>query len=274
MKLVFFKKSPSYKQLKQLVKQVFQDTTNFSFVKREVKSFVVISQERVGSTLLMDTLGSHPQISVDCHCFFTYKKLPHKFQIIKRQDYVRSRKNVYGYKFRASYRPLEDDPEQFRELLQQLISRGTVVIRLNRENKFLQVLSSLKVKHSGRLHSTDKSNKREVLSSYNNTFNSFYIDTDTLLEKIKYYELLSNFEETSLQGLPYISLTYEENLERSEYRKKTSERIFNALDLQPFPITTRYEKISKIKPFNYISNYDQVIECLRNEGYERYLDSL
>ena len=256
-------KNISLKTTKDKLKKIYQDSIYFSWKKSKLKYFIVITQERSGSTCLLDLLSSHPQILTNPHVFYNYKKLPVNFA---KEQFVYSHKNVRGFKFRIQPFNLAYNIENrniARKSLQDLIDQGVTIIYLKRENILRQAISHLIA------DATKKQNFRKGQKPIKLT--SIEIVSEEIVNYMKSRELALKFEHETLQGLPHISLTYEQDLQNEECHQITMDKVCQALDLNSSPTITRYARISNNKLSDYIINYDEIAEVLNNSSYGQYL---
>ena len=252
------------KETKYQLKNIYQNLIYFSFKKAKLKYFIVITQERSGSTCLLDLLSSHPQILTNPHVFFNYKKLPVNFA---KEQFIYSYKNVHGFKFRIQPYHLEYNSQNRKiaqKSLQGLIENGVVIVHLQRENLLKQAISYLIA------DTTKKQNFRKGQKPIKNT--SITIEPQELINYMKWSELSLKFERETLQELPHVSLTYEKDLQKEEYHQMTMDKVCQALSLNSAPTITRYARISAKKPSDYITNYDEIAEALHSSGYGHYLN--
>ena len=100
--------------------------------------FLIFSQGRTGSTLLMDLLSSHPEIHCDGELL--YYRVPFPAQFVKLKSALTLKKH-FGFKVKI-YQLVEiqniKDP---REFIMEFYNRGWKIISLKRENLLRHVIS-------------------------------------------------------------------------------------------------------------------------------------
>ncbi|MDJ0689963.1 MAG: hypothetical protein QNJ41_15780 [Xenococcaceae cyanobacterium MO_188.B32] len=252
------------KKNKDRLKSIYHSLIYFSFKKIKLKYFIVITRERSGSTCLLDLLSSHPKILTNPHDFFNYKKVPVNFA---EERLIHSSKNVHGFKFRIQPFYLDYNVENrniAQKSLQNLTEKGGTLIHLQRKNLLKQGISHLIA------NATKKENFRKGQKPIKIT--SVEIDPQELMKYIKSNELALKFEQETLQELPHVSLTYEKDLQKQDCHQITMDKVCQALNLNSAPTITRYTRISANKLSDYILNYDEIAEIVKNSGYGQYLE--
>lgn len=246
--------------IRTFTKSAYKEIKNLSIFKKEAHYFLLISQERTGSTLLSDLISFHPSILMDRHYFYRPDNWPSRWQEGKK---IYSRKPIRGCKFKMADDPYQSSPQEARGFL-QTTGADMSIIRLNRNNKFRQGLSSYLADLRDKIH--------ERSDEENSPDKKFRIDPDHLIEDyIKYFEKLTDFQDQALNGTDYCEVTYELDLKKQDRHQATANRVFRHLDLDLSPVETRFKKMTPFDLSKIISNPDEVKARLSKSPYGKYL---
>ncbi len=79
-------------------------------------------------------------------------------------------------------------------------------------------------------------------------------------------------ENEILKDIPVLSLSYEDDLSEEEFHQKTIEKICNYIDIPSFKASSRIVKNIPVELYDYIENYNELKEALRNTKYYEYLN--
>jgi len=175
-----------------------------------------------------------------------------------------SPKSVFGFKL-LSYqlRDLQDfkDPKAF---LQSLIDQGYKLIHLRRENNFRQVLSRLYAEHRMTYHAA-KGQKTTPLEKT-------HLDVPNLLVQLERSASLDTFESEVLDGLKFLYVSYENDLEDNSRHPETTKRVFDFLELEYHEPKAKLKKITTQELSGFISNADEVEKELSQSKFKHFLD--
>lgn len=83
--------------------------------------------------------------------------------------------------------------------------------------------------------------------------------------------MLAKYEQELLEGVPHLSLTYEENIRDSENHQKTVDEICTFLGVSSTSVMSNYEKIAPPKLQDGVANYNELARRLKGTSYEKYL---
>ncbi len=249
MLINMLKKSEYVRKKYHGIKDFFYGLKYFSGTKKGLKYFIVVCQARTGSTLLMDLLGSHPNIKVDHHSFFKIDNLKHKIT----QQKANTRKFCRGFKFRLYDDGKEYDFSKMYQFFCSLDNADIKMIHLIRKNQLRQSLSAEVVdyyKKIGltRLHSKDK----------NPEIPKIKVDIQKTLNRINYSRKLLKAENDLLKHFRHHTVNYEKDLLHSTDHQKTSDKIFAFLGLPSAKVSSDYRKTSIDNPSEYIDNFNQL----------------
>lgn len=213
--------------------------------------FLLITRERSGSTAWMDLVGRHPELLCDPHDFLAPQRW---FPELDRKRTLYTTRPTRGYKLKICYDYLAEDAESVRHFLLERQQHGIRLVRFYRKNLLRQALSSAMVKATGQLHQLKGSEQKRERRR---------IDIQNFKRAAIYMQGLSEFEEAALQGVPHLSLAYEESLEKPENTPAATVRFFEYLGLKPMPVDTQYRK-PPVRPLHEtVANPEEVMAVLR-----------
>jgi LPS sulfotransferase NodH len=249
-------------RVKRLTKKALREMSYFSPLPHEARYFIVVCQERTGSTLLSDLLSFHPRILMDIHYFYTADTWPTEYTDGHR---IFSRKPVRGSKFKVTHTPRQTPIEDARAQLSALSERISI-IRLTRRNKLRQALSA--INHNTPQHIwKDKGPHAEKKAA-----GQAVINVEKFLESVAYYDRLTTFEDNVLTDIPHHEVVYERDLLPQDRHQSTATAAFEYLGLPPAPVETRLKKTSKSDLHDYIGNFDEVYEAIKDTKYVQFVD--
>ncbi len=225
--------------------------------------FVIYGQGRSGSSVLLDLIGSHPDVYCESEIF--NEKVAAR--LLKPWDYLHARadlspKPAYGCKMKI-YQMTDDqgieDPHRF---MLDLHSGGWKVIYLVREDLFRKALSLVVAETRGQF--LDR-------KSGGTGVDSIAIDPTRLEAAMRERRNADEAELAALEGIPHVRVTYEEDLLNSANHQAVSDRVLEYLGLETAPVETRYVRTSRAQVSDYLSNYGEVHEYLSGTEFASYL---
>jgi len=248
-------------RFKRGAKKALREIKYFSPLPANARYFILICQERTGSTLFSDLLSFHRDILMDRHHFYTPETWPESY----RDGHVFfSRKPVRGYKFKVTHTPRKTSAQKTRTQLHTL-SQHISIIRLKRLNKLRQALSA--INHHTPLHQW-KDDKLPTQSEND----APVVNVDRFMESIRYYDRLTAFEDDVLNDVPHHEVIYERDLLPQDQHQATATSAFEHLGLAPARVETRLKKISKSNLHDYIGNFDEVYDAIKDTKFVRFVD--
>jgi LPS sulfotransferase NodH len=247
--------------IKRGLKKALREMKYFSPLPKTARYFILICQERTGSTLFSDLLSFHDDILMDRHHFYTPETWPSSYQ---DGHIIFSRKPVRGYKFKVTHAPRKTPVEKTKAQLNTL-SQNASIIRLKRQNKLRQALSAIN-------HHTPLHQWKDDKQSTQGENGAPVINVDRLLESIHYYDRLTAFEDEVLKDVPHHEVIYERDLLPQDQHQATATSAFEHLGLAPARVETRLKKISKSDLRDYIGNFDEVYEAIKGTKFVQFLD--
>lgn len=237
-----------------------------SLLTREVPDvcFIVFAQGRTGGTLLTELLDCHPKI----HCAGEVLSIGKtRIPLLAPYHYTlgaacHSGATVYGYRVKV-YQLSRHQRRNPRRFLRQAHAEGWKIVYLRRKNLLRHALSNVVAEHLGQWN-YKKSEKLER--------EPVRVDADDLLTRIGRREKYLAAEAEALDGLPYLEIIYEDDLEPETAKQATCDRIFDFLGVGSSPVETSLKKINKGPLKEFIANYEEVKTRIADAGYHRYLD--
>lgn len=234
----------------------------FLGVNKPKIKFVIFCHGRSGSTLLLDLLNSHPQVSCDGEILS--RKVFSPSALIKCRSLM-SNKEVYGFKL-LSYQ-IRDvqkmvNPRSFMKAIHNKVYK---VIFLRRSNLLRLVLSVLYAEFRNEWH--HKITDGEV------SHLKMKVDVENMLKMLKESEETYRFESEIMKEIPHFSLIYEEDLENRNTHDATLNKITDYLKIaNSVSSTPDVVKITPKRLEDFVENLAEVENALIENSYEEYLE--
>jgi len=225
--------------------------------------FVLFARGRSGTTLLLSMLNAHPAVEADGEIL--RRRVLRPLRMVK-QCKAQTQAPVYGFKL-LSYqlRSLQTHLSDRRAFLEALGERGYRVLYLRRRNLLRHALSGLYAEHRRRWHQTDTdATDRPAIR----------VRRDDLFRWLDGSAQLRRFEQEVLDGLPHLSLTYEEHLEDPARHADTLRRVTGRLDLAPIAPDTSLRKTTPRRLSDLATNPDDVRRWVAASPYARFLSTV
>lgn len=251
--------------LRHRLKRLYVETTHFSPIPRRAQYFVIVSQERTGSTLLSTLLSFHPELLTDMDIFYTPNTWSARRRTGRRLFTTRP---VRGFKFKDTHAPLQNSVHATREFLQRQCDAGLRIVRLQRHDVLRQAISSYMVGARNGLHAW---NNREAYPASERS--SVAVDVDEVYGRMVYFARLTRFQNRMLEGTPHLSISYESDLRNSGQHQSTANRIFDHLGLETHPVETQLRKLTPNNLAEVVANVDELTDRLRDTPFESYVVS-
>lgn len=224
------------------------------------KRFIIFGEGRCGSTALVSRLGSLD--GVHCDNEVLAYKIPFPYQHILMCA-SRSKSDVYGCKVLA-FHIRDKQPISDRDgFVKQLHKDGFKIIHLRRENLIHHAMSNIRANKFG--YHQQKAKKRKKTGKVT-------VDLDELMGWMKRTESLYAYEETLLEGVPSLTLTYENHIASEEKQHRMMPLVCEFLDIPYEAGSCAYDKISPRSLRDSIENYDDIVIALTGTKYAAYLD--
>ena len=250
--------------LRHSLKRLWAELQVASPVPRRAQFFVVVSQERTGSTLLSTLLSYHPSVLMDMDVFFTPETWPSSRRSGRR---VFSRRPVRGFKFKGGHAPLRDSVEDAHEFLRTQQEAGLRIIRLQRHDLLRQAISSYMVGARNELHAwngrTDTKPQRP---------SQVAVDVEDVFGRMEYFDRLTRFQDKMLRDVPHLAISYEAHLLDAAHHQSTADQIFEHLGLARHPVETQLRKLTPNTLSDVVSNVDQLAARLQGTRFASFLE--
>jgi LPS sulfotransferase NodH len=225
--------------------------------------FVLFARGRSGTTLLLSMLNAHPAVEADGEILRRRVLCP--LRLVKQYE-AQTQSPVYGFKL-LSYqlRSLQSHLSDRRAFLESLVERGHRVLYLRRRNLLRHALSGLYAEHRRRWHQTATGAAARP---------AIRVHRDDLFRWLDGSAQLRRFEQEVLDGLPHLSLTYEEHLEDPTRHADTLRRVTGQLDLAPIAPDTSLRKTTPRRLSDLATNPDAVRRWVAASPYARFLSAV
>lgn len=231
--------------------------TNQIFGNIEYRKFVIISDARTGSTLLMALLDNHPEIIAKGELF---KQLRGKTTLDIWNDLFRKRpKKVKWVGFKLFYdHPWNSGERKVWDLIEE--DKGIVIIHLVRNNKIRSYVSKqigLKTKLW-----TEGVNQPNTLTLEDKKVN---IDPRQCIENIEKIDRLESDTKKRFRDHNLIPVSYEE---LSTDKNATMNRVYKELNVTELEIQTNLKKQNPEKLQDLVLNYEELRKYLSNTRWD------
>lgn len=225
------------------------------------RRFVIFGRGRSGTTALVSLLNALPGVWCEGEILRNCLPFPH---LHVRGRSALSREPVYGckilsYQVRDVQRTLRAPTDFLRTLH---YDDGFRILYLRRANLLRHALSNIRARAEG------FSRKK----GEGGTSSALRVDPDTVVEWMRSSEALQAYEHQLLEGVPHLSLTYEENIRDPSRHQQTVDDICEFLGIESAPVQTPYEKMAPPSLQDGVANYEALVERLDGTSYAQYLD--
>ncbi len=237
--------------------------------KKTQRKFIVYGQSRSGSTLLIDLIDSHPEITCEGELLESdwgylpsnrlcslVKLYPYPFFNYRRRL---AKTKVYGFKLFCFHL------RNKQKAIQRLSRTGWKIIYLKRNNLFEQTISNLIALETKHWHSKPGF----VVPTYKVT-----IPLARLEHSLKTRERWCAFEEASLQGIDFLQIEYEGDLKGAHLHQQAADRVFSYLGLESTPVQSDFRKTDTRSYREILKNYDEILEYIRDTQYGHMVKTL
>jgi LPS sulfotransferase NodH len=252
----------------------FHELTSYSrsiaaFTSPQKLNFLIICDNRSGSTLLSSLLNNHRDIYCDDELFrpFSKSKLT---KILFPKMYVeacasRNTSKIYGFDFKPRQLMENISRESFpRTLVRSLHKRNWKFIYLKRENIFKQSLSHMLAIKRQHWHDTPENPLKK---------SKIYVNCKKLIDTLEEYHVISHEIELVMSEIPHLEISYEQDLEDISCHQRTLSKIFSYLQVPDAAVQTTMNKVASHKWSDDVYNADEVMAYLRQSRYFCHLDN-
>jgi LPS sulfotransferase NodH len=223
--------------------------------------FILFGRGRSGTTALVSLLDAVPALDCEGEILHDYVPFP-LIHVLGRSR--RSRASGYGCKL-LSYQVRDvqtalRDPETVLRVLHE--DYGFALLYLRRTNLLRHALSNIRARRDQFHRRASEAARAPALQ----------VDPDHVLEWIESSEALQRYESRLLEGLPHLSLTYEEHIRDPDAHQSTVDTVCDYLGVPSAPVETDYQKIAPRSLRDGVANYETLARYLRPTDYAAYLD--
>ncbi len=249
-----------------------------------MEKFVILAGRRSGTTLLANSLDSHPQIECTKETFSTKRRWKY-FQIdrpsspfykfrsasLQRQiDYMFRRKQLIDVFLTQEFNTAADtvkargirlsyeQAHKYPEILEWIIEHDVKVIHLIRENSLKAILSQFTAQKREVYHVTSKVERVTV-----------QVPPDKLKKLLT--KRTNNIEtyRRMFKDRPYCEIFYESFVANQETETR---RMLGFLQIDHFmPLTSNLVKQNPDSLKDILENYEEVAQAFRGTAFEKYL---
>ncbi len=227
-----------------------------------VPRFVLFGRGRSGTTALISMLDDVPALDCEGEVLHDWVPFPERHV---RGRCARSPGPGYGckilsYQIRDVQTRLARPTSVLRRLHEQ---HGVRILYLRRTNLLRHALSNIRARREQfhRKKGEDPAQRRALR-----------VDPDNVLAWMRSSEALKEYEERLLEGVPHLSLTYEQHLRDAEQHQPTVDTVCSFLGVASAAVESSYEKVAPPSPRDGVANYDALARRLRETPYASYLD--
>ncbi|MBE9182206.1 hypothetical protein IQ268_26935 [Oculatella sp. LEGE 06141] len=223
------------------------------------QKFIIYGQGRTGSELLCSLLDAHPLIRCDTEILFHPVLFP-KLLIAGRAAACQT--SVYGFKVKIYQ--LQDvqkcDPRLF---LSEMVEQGWAIVHIRRDNILRQGISLLTARQRKKFHSKSK---KQPLDAKKVT-----IDCNLLLQQMRDREAYQQADAQVLQGIPHLTVVYENDLLQEQDHQSTVDRICQYLDIPSVAVETAFARLTPDQLSDLVENYDELVRVVGQSQYAHFL---
>lgn len=167
---------------------------------------------------------------------------------------------ILSYQIR-SVQSSREPREDFLRILHE--EHGFQLLYLRRTNLLRHALSNIRARKE-RFHQkkSDANTERPPL----------HVDPENVVEWMQSSEELNAYEQELLDGLPYLSLTYEEHIRDPSDHQSTVDTICEFLGVPSAPVESSYRKVAPPSLEEGVANYGELVRHLKGTKYATYLE--
>ncbi|MBG9376851.1 hypothetical protein I5907_11430 [Panacibacter sp. DH6] len=243
--------------------------------------FIVFTTPRTGSTLLVKSLDTHPDIfcageifllsGTQFHgeCSFKFWKLPLPKKAIYLLNFPNMWMNLQSFLNRFFTAARGEKAKGFKLMHFQtaylpgitgyLKNNNVKVILLLRENLLKNTLSDLRARHTGVYHNSGAGTEK---------LPKFKVDLTTLGKKMAEIDTFNKQLEQVTASMDRLKITYEE----FDNWDATMNKVLNFINVPDNKIAPVSKKLNPDKLEDMIENYDEMKTWLQQNNYAHFLD--
>lgn len=222
----------------------------------EKQRFLIFGQGRSGTTLLQSLLNNSPEV----YCEGELLSKKHQFygkRLYNSRAFIQgiSKKHhdkVFGFHAKI-YQLTEHQSLDAQKFLQELVATGWKILYLRRQDPIRHAMSTIIADHRKGYEST-KSVDLNPIEVEVEKFRSLVVGR--LRYRMK--------EMQALKGSPYLSLTYENDLEHHTSHQATADRVFDYLGLPSVQVQSELKRINTYALKDLVLNYDDLLLAIED----------
>lgn len=222
---------------------------------------MIYTRGRTGSELLIDLLRSNPTLV--CEGEILGGRVPAPRLWVRAHATGAARAGAVAYGFKTLYTDLgrvqKVDPSAF---LRHLSDQGYLIVHLVRRNLLRQAVSWLQATQQ-QTHYRD--------STERSSYKPVRFDPETLIAVMLEAEYIREVERERLQGLPHVTVSYEEDLLDASRHQATADAVFQAVGLSSVPVSTSLVRSSARSLSEALENYEDVAALVGRSRFAEYL---
>jgi len=224
--------------------------------------FIILSSGRTGSTLLVHLINDLDD--VECKGELLKRRLLRPLHFIKMWEKQTVEKH-FGFKLLSYHLRNVQKFKKEKEFLDNLTSQGYKVIYLERQNRLYQAFSLMYALSRDQWH--QEKNKQIQQGK-------IVIDFNILDQWMKDLNDLGKYEQELLEGIDYLHLVYENDLEHLYQHNETLEKVAGFLNLNPKRVAPSLKKITPRQLNSFIENYEETVAHIKKQAYAHYFIDL
>lgn len=215
--------------------------------------FVILSQQRSGSTLLVSLLDSHPDIC--CMGELMYYRRVSPMAYLSCLERVTDQKS-FGFKLMPNHIGYQgrSDADRF---ISELYNAGYRVVKLARRNLFHSAISLLYAQKRKKYH-YNRSEIKQGLPRLE--LNPAHVE-----QTLTWFQEMAELQERITRSIPHLPLVYEEHLIEPTIQQTTVEMIIDYLGLPHFRLRSDLARITSKDYSDQIANMDEIREALKDK---------
>jgi LPS sulfotransferase NodH len=224
--------------------------------------FVLFGRGRSGTTALVSMLDDVPGLRCDGEVLHNAVPFPHR-HVLGRCAWADTEGygcKILSYQIQSVQSPRAPRTDFLRILHEE---HGFQLLYLRRTNLLRHALSNIRARKEGfHQKKSDPNSERPPI----------HVDPDTVVQWMRESEALSDYERELLEGLPYLSLTYEDHIRNPNAHQATVDTICEFLGIPSAPVESSYRKVAPPSLEEGVANYDDLVRRLKGTKYTDYLD--
>lgn len=222
--------------------------------RRPKTKFVILGQQRSGSTLLVSLLDSHPDIC--CLGELLYYRRISPFAYLKSLESISERK-AFGFKLMPNHIGYQGRTDANRFML-ELNDAGYRVVKLSRRNLFHSAISMLYAQKRKKYHY----NQTEILQG----LPRLELNPALVAKTVAWFEEMAELQDAITRDIPHLALTYEDHLLEPSVQQTTVEKVTDFLELPHVRLRSDLARITSKDYSDYVLNMEEIREALKEKS--------